>query len=78
MTDDKPTLMILAVPDDDDDMITLDDGSKWEIDPGSLPTASTWYPSSIVTVRHIDEGSDYPFEITRDVDGDSIRVRKVT
>ena len=78
MIDDKPTRMILTVPDDDDDMITLDDGSEWEVDPGSLPAASTWLPSSRVTVRLVNEGSHYPYEITRDVDGDSIRVRPVT
>ncbi len=77
MTDDNPTRLILKALDDDD-MITLNGGAKFKVDSGSLPTAFTWLPSSRVTVRHVDEGSDYPFEITRDVGGDSIRVRKVT
>ena len=77
MIDDKSTRLILTALDDDN-MITLDDKSKWEVDSGSLSTASTWLPSSRVTVRLVNEESKYQYEITRIVHGDSIKVRKVT
>ncbi len=77
MIDDNPTPMTLAELDDEN-MIALDDGSKWEVASESLPTASTWLPSSRVTVRLVDEESKYQHEITRDVHQDSIRARKVT
>ncbi len=76
MIDDNPRPMILAELDDNN-MLALDDGSIWGVAPGSAPKASTWYPSSRVTVRLVNEGSHYPYAITRIMDGDSIMVRKI-
>ncbi len=77
MIDDNPTPMILEELDENN-RIPLDDGSIWEVDPGSVPTASTWSPASPVTVRPANEGSKYQYEITRNLDQHSIRARKVT
>ena len=77
MVEDKPTLMTLEELGDDV-LIRLNDGSKWELAPGNVPTASTWLPSSRVTVRFVDEESKYQYEITHIAHGDSIKVRKVT
>ncbi len=62
----------------DNNMIPLDDGSKWEVAPENVPIASTWLPTSRVTVRLVDEGSEYQYKITRILDQDSIRAKKVT
>ncbi len=77
MIDDKRPPMTLAELDDEN-MILLNDGSKWEVASESLLTASTWLPSSRVTVRLVDEEMKYQHKITRIVGKGSIRARKVT
>ncbi len=59
-----------------DDSLELDDGSRWSVTPGGIPTIQTWIPTTSIRVRLVDTNSIWPYELTNTEEGISVRARK--
>ena len=60
--------MIMEV-EDDGDVLVLDDGTRWRVQVGDIPTACTWLPTENV---EIPERGMCLYEIKRLSDGQSV------
>ena len=53
----KQAFSLIIEFDDDDGIISLDDGSIWQIAPSDIMTATVWLPTSRIEMRESeDEG----------------------
>jgi membrane protein implicated in regulation of membrane protease activity len=60
---------MIMVVEDDGEVLVLDDGTRWRVRAGDIPTACTWLPSENVEVT---ERADGLHEIRRLSDGQSV------
>jgi hypothetical protein len=68
--------MLMEV-NDDGTTLTLDDGSRWEVNPGDIPTVCTWIPRAELDVRRAS-GSDMYFYVVKNLEIDvTVRARPV-
>ncbi len=62
---------VIMEVEDDGEVLVLDDGTRWRVQAGDIPTACTWLPSDNVEVVERDGGL---YEIERLSDGQSVLV----
>jgi hypothetical protein len=44
--------------------LKLDDGSRWSVTPGDMPTICTWIPTATIRIELIAPDSTWPYELT--------------
>lgn len=53
----------------DGGIIVLDDESRWEVNPGDMPTACTWMPTAALEIRTSKSTDMYSYRVTnREID----------
>jgi len=62
----------------DGQSIVLEDGSSWQVEPGSRYTAADWQPDAPVTVRPARSTAQYPYELTNTQDDEAVLARLVS
>lgn len=60
-----------------DDSLELDDGSRWSVTPGGIPTIQTWIPTTSIRIRLVDPDSLWSYELTNIGEDVSARARRI-
>ena len=64
---------------DDGEMLLLEDGSLWEVEPGDTIDAMLWLPTSDITVLRSDKGSPgYDYMLVNTDDGEKVHAKFLT
>ena len=74
-TNDFEEGVLKAVADEGMNLFLLD-GTKWNINPGDIPTVLTWVPGTTVRITIVNEESFYPHILYHAGTGSSVRARK--
>lgn len=71
-------LMLLTVDVEKDNyQLKLEDGSKWYVNPGDLPTIATWIPTANIEVENLDDDSMFSYVLTNLNIAVSVRAMKI-
>lgn len=56
--------------------VTLDDGSKWEINIGDSTKTSCWYATMHIKIDEDSEDEQFPFKLTSPSSPEIVRARR--
>ena len=69
--------MLIEV-DSETGVMTMLDGTKWEVNPYNLPEAVIWIPTAEIEITKKYHGAMYDHEIRNIENDDVIRARKIS